>query len=84
MKPVKFKGFNTVYAKDQPEYLPLPVYRSYGGEVLSCWKMSWRERLVALLTGRVWLNLLTFNNPLQPQRIMVGLRKKIFTLVQGG
>lgn len=32
----------------------LPVYRG-GGEIISEWKMSWKERLSALLRGRVWL-----------------------------
>ena len=27
MKPIKFKEQNTVYAENQPEYLPLPVLR---------------------------------------------------------
>jgi hypothetical protein len=27
MKPIEFKGQNTVYAKDQKEYLPLPAFK---------------------------------------------------------
>ena len=71
MKPIEFDGVNCVYAKDQPEYLPLPVRRSDDGKVLSCWRMNWWERVAVLLTGCVWLELWTFNNPLQPQRLMV-------------
>lgn len=66
MKPIEFSQQNVVFAKDQPEYLPLPAY-SRDGEVTSCWGMTWRERLRALLTGRVYLTLLTFGQPLQPQ-----------------
>ncbi len=33
---------------------PLPVYND-DGSCLSCWDMSWRERISALLFGRVWL-----------------------------
>ena len=68
MKPIKFKEVNTTFAKDQPEYLPLPVYKSDDGVVISCWSMSIKERLQILFTGRLWLRMLTFNEPLQPQR----------------
>ena len=56
----------TVYAKDQPEYMPLPVHKMADGTVLSRWRCSWRERLRILLTGDVYLWQLTFNAPLQP------------------
>ena len=59
------------YAKDQPEYLPLPVLRSFQGTVTSRWRMTWRERLAALFTGDVYLTQLTFNSPLQPVRLQV-------------
>ena len=68
MKPIKFKEANVTYAKDQPEYLPLPVYRHPNGEVTSCWKLSWRERMYMFFHGKIWINLMTFNQPLQPQR----------------
>ena len=68
MKPVEFAEQNCVYAKDQPEYLPLPVHKTLDGEVTSCWGLTWRERLRVLLTGRIWWTVLTFNHPLQPQR----------------
>ena len=67
MKPIKFTEQNCVYAKDQPEYLPLPVHKTEDGMVVSCWALTWRERLRVLLTGRMWWSVLTFNHPLQPQ-----------------
>ncbi len=68
MKPIEFKQQTVVFAKDQPEYLPLPAHRSAdGNEITSCWSMSWRERTRVLVTGRVYLTLLTFGAPLQPQ-----------------
>ena len=67
MKPIEFPEQNCVYAKNQPEYLPLPVHKTPGGEVTSCWALTWRERLTVLLHGRIWLSLLTFNGPPQPQ-----------------
>lgn len=72
MKPVEFPQQKVVFAKDQPQYLPLPAYRSANGSmVTSCWRMSWRERLRNLLTGRVYVSLLTFGSPLQPQIISI-------------
>lgn len=70
MLPVAFPGVNATYAKDQPEYIPLPVFKRHDGLVLSCWRMSWRERLRVLLTGRVWVGALTFHKPLQPLMVM--------------
>lgn len=55
-----------VYAKDQPEYRPLPVFRDTDGAVLSRWKLSWRERFRVLPSGDIYLWVLTFNHPLQP------------------
>lgn len=67
MIPIEFKEHNCVYAKDQPEYLPLPVYRTADGMVISCWRLTLRERLRVLFAGKIWLSVLTFNQPLQPQ-----------------
>lgn len=66
MKPVEFAEQNCVYAKDQPEYLPLPVFKEQDGTVTSCWQMTFKERLQVLFSGKIWLTLLTFNQPLQP------------------
>jgi hypothetical protein len=60
---------SVVYAKDQPPYLPLPVSRSTDGEVVSCWKLSLGGRLRVLLTGKIYITLLTFNKPLTPIRV---------------
>lgn len=72
MKPIEFPQQNVVFAKDQPEYLPLPAYRSDDGmEVTACWSMSWRERIRAAMTGRVYVTLLTFGKPLTPSIVSV-------------
>lgn len=55
-----------VYAKNQPEYLPLPVIKDPDGLVISRWKLSFRERIRIFLSGNLWLHLSTFNHPLQP------------------
>jgi hypothetical protein len=68
MKPKKFKEANVTFAKDQPEYQPLPAFRSDSpqGEVITCWNLSFRERLRVLFKGEIWLSMLTFNKPLTP------------------
>lgn len=71
MKSTEFAGHNVVLAKDQPQYLPLPVLITESGEVVSCWKLSVRERIRILFTGCMWLRQLTFGQPLQPQRPQV-------------
>ena len=81
MKAIEFKGFNTVYAKDQPEYLNLPGLKMPDGELITCWKLSIKERLKILFTGKVWLSLLTFNKPLQPVKITID---KPFYVAQKG
>lgn len=68
MKPIAFPGHNCVFAKDQPEYLPLPVFKTENGTVVSCWQLTLKERLKILFTGKMWFTMLTFNKPLQPQR----------------
>lgn len=72
MQPVSpvIKGYEeVVYAKDQPEYIPLPSIREADGCVITRWKMTKRERLQALISGSVYLEVLTFNQPLQPLRM---------------
>jgi hypothetical protein len=66
MKPIYFDEHNVVYAEGQPEYKPLPAFRSGDGIVVSCWKMGFRERMQLLFTGKIWLQCLTFDKPLQP------------------
>jgi len=71
MKPIEFKGFNKILAKDQPQYQPLPVLWEADGRVTSCWKLSLKERLKVLFGGKLWLSQLTFNQKLQPQLPLV-------------
>lgn len=68
MEPVKFKGYNIIVAENQPGYKPLPVFRDNGpqGTVVSCWKLSFRERLRVLFQGNIWLSMMTFHKPVTP------------------
>ena len=60
-----------VFAKDQPEYLPLPAAVESNGRVTTRWKLTWRERFKLFFTGDLWLEVLTFNRPLQPVKLSV-------------
>ncbi len=60
-----------VFAKDQPEYIPLPAAVTADGCVMTEWEPTALE-LDALLTGgrlRIWL--WTFGQPLQPIAVEV-------------
>lgn len=66
MKPTKFKECNLEYAKNQPEYNSIHVFKTDDGEVITYWKMSFLERLRVLFKGGIWLSLQTFNRGLTP------------------
>jgi hypothetical protein len=73
MKPIYFKGANCNYAESQEEYLTLPAYKHEDEDrtVSSCWKLSIMERIKVLFTGKVYLSLLSFGEPLTPQLLQV-------------
>ncbi len=77
MKPVEFKGQNVVFAKDQPEYLPLPALRLPDGEVITCWEFSEEELQEVIRTKRIYFSQLTFNTHLQPILPLVDLADRI-------
>ncbi len=62
MNPIEFKGQSVVLNKPatmtDEECKSLPIARM-DNTCISCWKMNWRERLKALLTGKVWLGILS-------------------------
>lgn len=56
--PRRFPEANKIFTSPhnmEEECGNLPVQVHAQG-MLSCWQMSWRERLSALFFGRVWLN----------------------------
>lgn len=60
-----------VYAKNQPEYLPLPAIRFPDGRMYTEWRPT-EEELQQLINGehiRLWV--WTFNQPLQPVALEV-------------
>ena len=78
MKPIEFKEQNVVFGKDQKEYEPLPALVFQDGEVMTCWKLSWKEVIKLVLTRKVWHSMLTFNKPLQPTLLTVD-KNELFT-----
>lgn len=80
MKPVEFKHQNIIFAKDQSEYKLLPALKidSNLGEVISCWELTFKERIKVVFTGKVWVSLLTFNKPITPIFLAVN-RKEVYS-----
>ena len=69
MKAKDFKHQNVVFAKDQPEYKPLPALRvtvphlklgDPSGHVVFCMGLTFSERLRVLFLGKIWVSLMTF------------------------
>ena len=81
MKPIKFKEVNKIFAKDQKQYKELPAYKASTdkGEVITCWSLTFCERLRVLFTGRIWLMLLTFNKSLSPSNMTTKKGDFLFT-----
>ena len=73
MQPLKFEGANIVYAAKQREYQPLPAeYRGgKSGEILTCWELTPEELQRIQETGKIWVGVLTFGQPLQPLYVSV-------------
>lgn len=81
MKPIKFKYHNVVYSENQSEYQELPALKmdTTEGEIISCWKLSLKERITILLTGKMWLSLMSFNKPLTPSFLSVDRQEMFIT-----
>ena len=79
MKPIDFKHRNVIYAKNQDDYNSLPALKldTTEGEAISCWKLSFFERIKLLFTGKLWLSLMCFNGPLTPRFMSVN-RKDVY------
>jgi len=62
MKPIEFEGQTVILQKPSnmtdEECSPLPILR-LDGTCISCWRMTWKERLKALFTGCVWMGILS-------------------------
>jgi hypothetical protein len=67
-----FEQHEVVFAKDQPQYKPLPSLPIDDGEcIVTRWQLSWKEVLRLLLTRSVYLKVKTFGHPLQPVMLSI-------------
>lgn len=74
LMPVDFPERTHEVAKDQPEYRTLPAHlvpNDEQGEMITCWQLSWRDRLKILFTGKLWASIWTFNRAVSPMYFSV-------------
>lgn len=66
-----------VFAKDQPQYRPLPAARLHGpeGRLVTRWTFTPEERARVAAGEDLFLEVLTFGRALQPLLPTVGLRE---------
>lgn len=66
MKPADFPQANRTFTKPasmtDEECAPLRVHDT-GEALISCWRLTWRERLGVLFRGRVWLWIMGQGHP---------------------
>lgn len=58
-------------AESQDEYGTLPAIPVDNEYMVSRWRLTWRERLIAFLQGDVYLSVWTFGHPMQPVMLQV-------------
>jgi hypothetical protein len=69
MQPIEFPEQNVIFAKDQPEYLPLPAFVDLStptGRTVTMWELTEEEAQQVAQTRRLYIQQLTFRQPLQP------------------
>ena len=72
MEPIDFKGSNIIFAEHQDEYNNLPAYHNVKeGKVTICYKLTFIEVIILLFNRKLWVSIMTFNKPLQPQLLSV-------------
>jgi hypothetical protein len=70
MTPIEFPEQNTVWAAKQEGFNPLPAY-SNERETISCWRLTFRERIRLLFGGVIWLRQQNFQQKLQGQLLQI-------------
>lgn len=71
ISPVVPGQTEVIYAKDQPQYNPLPAIKTADGKVTSRWELSFDERMAIARGADVYLTQHTHNHPLQPVLLQV-------------
>ena len=66
MKPIKFSEQNIVLLKPEgmtyEECSSLPAHKHSNG-IVSCWGLTFQERIKVLLKGVVWIDVMGMNQP---------------------
>lgn len=72
MKPIDFEQVNKILQKPasmtDAECSSLRVFTD-GQQCISCWQLSWKERLSAVLFGKVWLSVVSSSGTQPPVAI---------------
>ncbi len=66
MKPVNFKEATHTIGENREDVEPMRVSISENNEFISCWELTLKERLKALITGKIYLSLHTQGKGVQP------------------
>jgi hypothetical protein len=66
MIPLETKHTNVVFGEKQPEYEPLPAFRTSEGIVVTTWQPTDEERKKIADGANITLSVMTFNQPYQP------------------
>ena len=85
MKSFKFKEVNTVFAEDNEQLETHSfVDNSIKGnkDIVSCYSVSFKEALLMLVTGKIWVNVTSFNGKLHPMRLSAVKKDMILTRKQ--
>lgn len=85
MKSIQFKESRVVYAKDNPVYEAY-AYRDESPkgqkDIVLCYDVGFWERLMLLITGKIWVNITTLDGNMRPMRMSVLKRDMITTRKQ--
>lgn len=74
IKPIKTSDTNVTFAENQKEYEPLPAHRISNdvfGRLVITFGLTWYQRILLLITGKIFFSIQTFNKPVQPVSMSV-------------
>jgi len=76
VKPIEFKEQNVIFGENQKEYLPLPANKSAEPPtvVTTCWGLTMFERFMVLLSGKIYVKIMTCGKEIQPQFLSTTFR----------
>lgn len=89
MQPVNVNktvaGQRVVFAIDQPEYIPLPAVVSEDNPnvIVTEWSFDDDEKAIVAAGGHLFLQQLTFGQPLQPINLQVSCEGEPLTVING-